>query len=347
MKANIDYLTSLANNDNVQAQYQLSQLLLDSDPNQAQYWLKRAANNGFLPAHLTLNKLQLIYSQTVKEVNYVQDNFLKIAQHGLIHGTYEFAKLFLVTNQKPFSKITAELKSKINNLLPDEQLQIIDNKLNSINSSFKFALTERQSLLPPNNNSQQLVALIPKVVPKSICKNIIEFRKGHVEPSHVVDPVSGERIRNQIRQSKSLTLDLSEMTLEEAVLLKIVSDIFELGWSNCEPVNLIRYDEDDYYGKHHDCFVEANKGTSSATENNRLYTAILYLNEDYDAGETKFDKLGISLKANTGDMLIFKNMKDGSPDLSLIHEGAKVKGVNPKWVMTFWFREQSLLKESE
>ena len=38
----------------------------------------------------------------------------------------------------------------------------------------------------------------------------------------------------------------------------------------------------------------------------RLWTALIYLNEDYEGGETAFVRKGIEVRGQTGDVLVFR-----------------------------------------
>ena len=72
--------------------------------------------------------------------------------------------------------------------------------------------------------------------------------------------------------------------------------------------------------------------------NQREWSAIAYLNEDYEGGATVFPELGISLRGRAGDLLVFRNVDaEGKADPRLRHGGEPVtKGA--KWIATRWIR---------
>ena len=74
--------------------------------------------------------------------------------------------------------------------------------------------------------------------------------------------------------------------------------------------------------------------------NQRSKTAICYLNGDYERGATSFPELGISVKGEAGDVLIFTNVDaHGLPDPRLRHAGEPVtSGI--KWIATRWIRQR-------
>lgn len=103
-----------------------------------------------------------------------------------------------------------------------------------------------------------------------------------------------------------------------------------------EPLNLLRYQPGQQFRPHHD-------GCGSGEGATRIMTALIWLNEQFDGGETEFPRLNIRVRGGVGDMLVFKNVHDdGSQDDRLIHAGLPVtQGV--KWMASRWIRGQEFL----
>lgn len=72
--------------------------------------------------------------------------------------------------------------------------------------------------------------------------------------------------------------------------------------------------------------------------NQRVWTAIAYLNDEYAGGATVFPQLSLSIRGGVGDVLIFSNVdSEGRPDSRMRHAGEPVtKG--QKWIATRWIR---------
>ena len=69
---------------------------------------------------------------------------------------------------------------------------------------------------------------------------------------------------------------------------------------------------------------------------------IVYLNEGYDGGETRFPETGLAVKGEPGDALLFRNASgDGAPDPRSRHEGAPVTR-GTKLIATRWIRARPL-----
>jgi prolyl 4-hydroxylase len=93
---------------------------------------------------------------------------------------------------------------------------------------------------------------------------------------------------------------------------------------------VLRYGQTQEYRPHFDAIA--------GMDNPRVLTALVWLNDDYSGGETRFDELGIAERPGTGDMLVFSNtLADGSPDPRTRHSGAQVtSGI--KYMASRWIR---------
>ena len=76
------------------------------------------------------------------------------------------------------------------------------------------------------------------------------------------------------------------------------------------------------------------------TGGNRTHTALFYLNDDFEGGETEFPKLDIKVKPELGKLLLWTNMNDdGTLDYDSLHAGLPVIE-GEKWILVIWVREQ-------
>lgn len=98
-----------------------------------------------------------------------------------------------------------------------------------------------------------------------------------------------------------------------------------------EPLAVLRYAPGQQYRPHHDALPGA--------ANQRLWTMLVYLNESYAGGETRFPPLGLSVRGRLGDGLLFRNAaENGAPLPDALHEGAPVTA-GRKWLCTRWIRQ--------
>jgi len=97
-----------------------------------------------------------------------------------------------------------------------------------------------------------------------------------------------------------------------------------------EPLYILRYRPGQQYHPHVDWLAEPNR---------RVLTALTYLNDDYEGGETLFVKTGLQVRGRKGDTLVFRDIgRDGNFDPLSEHAGMPVTG-GTKYLASRWIRE--------
>ena len=72
--------------------------------------------------------------------------------------------------------------------------------------------------------------------------------------------------------------------------------------------------------------------------NQRILTVLVYLNDDYEGGETLFVRTGLRFKGRSGDALLFRNaLPDGRADELSQHAGLPVVA-GEKFIASRWIR---------
>jgi hypothetical protein len=78
---------------------------------------------------------------------------------------------------------------------------------------------------------------------------------------------------------------------------------------------LVRYQQGDEFKPHHD---------SGSGKTNRLFTVIVYLNEDFEGGETDFPLTEETIIPETGKLVIWKNVTAGGVNVKSLHAGLAI-----------------------
>lgn len=107
--------------------------------------------------------------------------------------------------------------------------------------------------------------------------------------------------------------------------------------------SLIKYEIGQQYKEHHD-FFHPDGGNyyleSIGNSGQRTHTAIIYLNDDYTGGETRFPELDFQVNPKKGMLCIWNNINpDGSLEGSSLHAGLPVI-TGRKWILIIWIREK-------
>jgi prolyl 4-hydroxylase len=112
-----------------------------------------------------------------------------------------------------------------------------------------------------------------------------------------------------------------------------------------EPTTVFRYTPGQEYKPHFD-FVAPGTPEAAQYEDEiaavgmRMATALVYLNEDYEGGETAFPRIKQQFKGRKGDALIFWSLsEDGVPDRNSLHAGTPVRR-GEKWLLSQWIRQK-------
>lgn len=110
---------------------------------------------------------------------------------------------------------------------------------------------------------------------------------------------------------------------------------------NQEKVHIVHYGVNGEYKQHHD-FFHANSGEYEkhmSRGGQRTHSALFYLNDGFEGGETRFVKKDIYIKPQVGKLLLWTNVnEDKTPDYDSLHAGMPVVS-GEKWIAIVWVRE--------
>lgn len=171
--------------------------------------------------------------------------------------------------------------------------------------------------------------LFKEVLSFAECAYLVDIARSRFQPSMVFNKAR-ELVRDQIRTSDGAAIHwLIEDPVVHALNRRIAA-LTKTDYDQGEPLQALRYSPGQEYRPHFD-YVEG-------TDVPRLWTALIYLNEDYEGGETTFVRNGVDVRGQTGDVLVFRNAHDdGAPDRSSEHAGKPVVA-GTKYLATRWVR---------
>jgi hypothetical protein len=114
------------------------------------------------------------------------------------------------------------------------------------------------------------------------------------------------------------------------------------GWplQHLEAPMVLHYDVGQQIRPHFD-FIDVNAPDYEQQireQGQRMVTFLLYLNDDYEGGETTFPELGIVNRGVAGDGLYFLNAdREGQPDRRMLHTGSPPTA-GEKWIVSQFIR---------
>ncbi len=181
------------------------------------------------------------------------------------------------------------------------------------------------------------MTIIDNFLPGDVCNQIVDYCEENAlftrskvsnnkknEDSNCGKPGPGI---SAARTSESAVLIQKKEQALNYIYEKSVS-LFNIAPERLEPIQCVKYRPDTYFIPHLD--------SGGKEHDPRLYTMLIYLNDDFEGGETFFPELGKKIKPKRGTALIFKNMTCYDENIAYsIHAGLPVtKGV--KYACNIW-----------
>lgn len=174
------------------------------------------------------------------------------------------------------------------------------------------------------------------------CRWLIGLAKPQLGPATVFHQGTGEQTLDPSRDNSFLVLRLGEMNLVTEVIRQRISAATNLPVPLFEPSQVLHYAVGQRFRPHHDFLDPANPAYSDSLGRfgQRIATFLIYLNDEYEGGETSFPKINLTFRARQGDALFFANvLRDGSPDFQTLHAGLPPTS-GEKWVFSQWIRDR-------
>jgi prolyl 4-hydroxylase len=165
------------------------------------------------------------------------------------------------------------------------------------------------------------------------CAWLAEAAEPMLEPAVVVDPASGRQRPDKVRVCDSIgfTWPLENPAIH--ALNRRIAAASGTAVEQGEPLQVLRYRPGGEYRPHFDAIP--------GFANPRVMTMLVWLNRDYEGGETHFPAPGLKLKGRPGDAILFRNTgPDGRRDPASGHSGLPVTA-GEKRIASRWIRARA------
>lgn len=179
---------------------------------------------------------------------------------------------------------------------------------------------------------------IPNFVTDRICSSIIEYHKDQTKPSTtgIDSKFVGSKTGRESETAKAdLGLNIIQKIQHDLEVLTLLPQ------ENQERPSIIKYNHDGFYLPHYDSFNENDEDFEKKivpSGGQRIYTCLLYLNDDFLGGKTYFPRIKKRIVPETGKLVWWNNTtEDGQRLDESLHSGEEVRLRN-KWIMTVWIR---------
>jgi prolyl 4-hydroxylase len=176
---------------------------------------------------------------------------------------------------------------------------------------------------------------LPNYLDVATCKRLVTMIDAKRRPSTLLSDSGNSSFRT------SESCDMNRHSPEIQPIDQGLAHLLGMDPAWGETMQGQRYAAGQYFKAHHDYFHEGESywPAMKAAGGQRVWTAMIFLNDVEEGGATWFPQAGVRVKPKRGTLLAWNNMKpDGSPNTATLHEGTAVsEGV--KYIITKWFRE--------
>ena len=186
---------------------------------------------------------------------------------------------------------------------------------------------------------------IDRFLPEAVCEGLRDRAVALTEPALVYDPDTGGGRRESVRTNTAAGFELDQMDVVLALVRERIARVAGLPVPGLEWSQVLHYAVGQTFDWHVDWLDPALPGYAAdlAARGQRIATCLVFLNDDFEGGETAFEAGGLRHRGKKGDALLWANtLPDGSIDRRTRHAGLPpTKG--EKWVLSQWLRGRAPL----
>ena len=191
-------------------------------------------------------------------------------------------------------------------------------------------------------NADPIIYVVSDFLSDYECDAFIKEGEGQMNRATVISDGEHEVHASRTNTYHWVAHDTNDVIHEVS---KRFSILVQMPINNAEQFQLVHYGPGTEYKPHFDSF---DKDTEEGRKNwfpggQRLVTVLAYLNDVEEGGATDFPELGVSVKPNKGDVVVFHNCIDGTSDIhpDSLHGGSPVIA-GEKWAVNLWFRQEAI-----
>ncbi|MEI9965616.1 MAG: 2OG-Fe(II) oxygenase [Caulobacteraceae bacterium] len=187
-----------------------------------------------------------------------------------------------------------------------------------------------------------LIQAVEGLVPAEVCDWVVGQASGRLARAEVFDPRTGKTVMGATRTNRVANFGLQETSLLNLFIQARLAAATGVEIARMEAFAVLNYRVGEEASEHFDYLDPSVPAYASeiAGVGQRVMTALLYLNDDYEGGTTDFPALGLSHRGRRGDGLIFRSVEEaGAPDPRTLHAG-RPPTAGEKWVLSQFIRNR-------
>jgi prolyl 4-hydroxylase len=186
------------------------------------------------------------------------------------------------------------------------------------------------------------VCVFPGFIAASICSWLIESARNRLERALVYDVVNQTDFAGETRTNSAATFHMMNADLVHLLVQTRIAAACGQPVAHLEAPTILHYAIGETIGDHYD-FVDPDHPAYAdeiRIRGTRIITFLVYLNADYEGGETVFPRLDLSHSGQLGDGMYFVNaLADGRADVRTLHNG-RPPVTGEKWIFSQFVRNR-------
>jgi prolyl 4-hydroxylase len=199
----------------------------------------------------------------------------------------------------------------------------------------------RTTSAPRSLSDDPSVRSFDSILPPSVCAWIVGRARERLQPAKVYDE-QANRTGNASRTNSVAEFSLADMDPVMFLVRERLAAATGLPVAHMEAPQVLHYEVGQCFTRHYDFLDPIFEGHARdiAAQGQRVATALVYLNAEFDGGETDFPVLDLRYRGGPGDALVFANVDAARhPDRRTLHAGlAPTSG--EKWLFSQWVRDR-------
>lgn len=184
------------------------------------------------------------------------------------------------------------------------------------------------------------ILAIEQFLPAAVCDHLWRRAAARISPALVYDPTTGQGRRDPVRSNDAARFELPQMDVLLALVRERIARVAGLPVAGLEWTQVLRYAAGQSFDWHVDWLDPANPAYAEdlRRRGQRIATCLVYLNDDYEGGETAFEAGALRWRGRKGDALLWANtLPDGTVDRRTRHAGLPPT-LGEKRVLSQWLR---------
>jgi hypothetical protein len=203
----------------------------------------------------------------------------------------------------------------------------------------------RRSPAPRILSDEPRISVFPGFLRAEACDFLVSLAVGRLEPARVYSAARREETVDAHRTNTLATFHVDTVEVMHALVQARMAAACGISERFMEPPSVLHYSPGQQIHDHYD-FVDPASTSDYAGEiarnGQRIITFIIYLNDDYDGGETDFPRLAVRHRGSRGEGIYFTNARvDLTPEHRMLHAG-RPPARGEKWIVTQFVRSKPM-----